>query len=549
MVALILAKHGPVRHRSGAMAGKNILIFSDGTGQIGGLKPDQRLSNIYKMYRAMRPDSDSSISPQDQFAFYDPGLGTDEGGGFSLQRIRNILASAFGTGISENIIDCYEAILKAYEPGDRIFLFGFSRGAYTARCVANVLNLCGVPSHLADGTPLPRSGPRLRKVAAEAVYRVYEHGSGKDRKEYEAEREALAARFRARYGSEGKGLDGESQGNVAPIFIGVFDTVAALGSVLVRRILIGTFIGSILLALLAYQIWEWLALVALIPVGVIGWTLLRAVRRQFKYISSPPGGGSFSWHFAAWNLRHYDRYLDNKVGYSRHAISIDENRERFPRVPWVRFEDAERMKDQVPKWIDQYWFAGNHSDIGGSYPEDESRLSDIPLGWMLEELAAIPDPPLFIAERLRVSPDPLGLQHDEVRSSVDAWPLGFHWNEEIRDIKPIARLHPSVMARLQAPTVPGYDKIAPYRPEGLRGHEKAASFYEGVPVAPKVPRMRIFARIAALLLLIVAAAHFVRIVADIDVVVAGQAIPIWVSWIAFLVPGALGVMLWREAGR
>ena len=50
---------------------KSILIFSDGTGQIGGMRPDQRLSNIYKMYRAMRPGPDSPISPHEQVCFYE----------------------------------------------------------------------------------------------------------------------------------------------------------------------------------------------------------------------------------------------------------------------------------------------------------------------------------------------------------------------------------------------------------------------------------------------------------------------------------------------
>jgi len=108
-------------------SGKNIIIFSDGTGQYGGVLPDQRLSNIYKMYRAMRPGTQTGFDPADQVAYYDPGLGSGELGG----RVRNILAAAFGTGISENIIDCYEAILRHYQDGDRIFLFGFSRGAYT----------------------------------------------------------------------------------------------------------------------------------------------------------------------------------------------------------------------------------------------------------------------------------------------------------------------------------------------------------------------------------------------------------------------------------
>lgn len=46
---------------------------------------------------------------------------------------------ATGLGITTNIIDCYAAIVRIWEPGDRIFLFGFSRGAYTVRCLAAVL--------------------------------------------------------------------------------------------------------------------------------------------------------------------------------------------------------------------------------------------------------------------------------------------------------------------------------------------------------------------------------------------------------------------------
>ena len=72
---------------------KNIVVFSDGTGQIGGLRPDQRLSNVYKMYRAMRPGPSSPINPADQVCYYDPGLGAGEVDGFSLKRIRSILSA------------------------------------------------------------------------------------------------------------------------------------------------------------------------------------------------------------------------------------------------------------------------------------------------------------------------------------------------------------------------------------------------------------------------------------------------------------------------
>ena len=60
--------------------GRNIVIFSDGTGQRGGITFDERRSNIYKLYRATRCGPDSGVSPVEQVAYYDPGIGTVPGG-------------------------------------------------------------------------------------------------------------------------------------------------------------------------------------------------------------------------------------------------------------------------------------------------------------------------------------------------------------------------------------------------------------------------------------------------------------------------------------
>lgn len=163
------------------MVGKTILIFADGTGQLGGIRADQRLSNVYKMYRAMRPGPDSPIKPCEQVAFYDPGLGSGEARILTPGYVRKVFEAALGTGFDQNIIDCYAAIIRHYNPGDRVCLFGFSRGAYTVRALANVMNLCGVPTHGGNGRPLPRFGPPLRAIAAEAVRKVYNHGAGSAR--------------------------------------------------------------------------------------------------------------------------------------------------------------------------------------------------------------------------------------------------------------------------------------------------------------------------------------------------------------------------------
>jgi uncharacterized protein (DUF2235 family) len=127
---------------------KNVLVFSDGTGQAGGLRFDEKRTNVYKLYRATRCGPDSSIDPREQVAFYDPGLGSPADGshlGWRILRwIHNKIAQATGFGITRNIIDCYAALIQLWEPGDRIFLFGFSRGAYP--------NRTGEPVHSASKT-------------------------------------------------------------------------------------------------------------------------------------------------------------------------------------------------------------------------------------------------------------------------------------------------------------------------------------------------------------------------------------------------------------
>lgn len=465
--------------------GKDRLIFSDGTGQVGGLRPDQRLSNVYKLYRAVRPDDNAAISPARQVAFYDAGLGASEGGGDIFGRLLRISASAFGTGISENVIECYEAILHQYERGDRVFLFGFSRGAYTARSVARVLNLCGVPITDGKNGPLPRYGERLRKIAAEAVYEVHDHGLGHPRAKFEDEREEKADRFRTKYGSQGFGLDGEGQGNVAPHFIGVFDTVASLGTSLAAWLMAGAFILSSTLAGFAFASNSpVLGFLFAIPAAWLAWRFARITWRQQKTFEAVKDGKKVKHrHMAAWDSQHYDQYLDTSVRYARHARAIDEDRARFPLVKWAYDADVARLDHLNPKWLKQLWFAGNHSDIGGSYPESESRLSDIALDWMATELGTIERPPTIDEARLNLTPDASGMQHDEVKSTMEIFPswLPFRrkltWGRKPREIGKYYGLHESVFERFELPLVTRHDKRTRYRPPVLAKHEKLTKYY------------------------------------------------------------------------
>jgi uncharacterized protein (DUF2235 family) len=93
----------------GPMA-KNIIIFSDGTGQAGGITFDEVRTNVYKLYRACRVGPDTTIDPVEQVAFYDPGLGSPaDGSKIKIhwdRAIYNLASKATGLGITANIIDC-----------------------------------------------------------------------------------------------------------------------------------------------------------------------------------------------------------------------------------------------------------------------------------------------------------------------------------------------------------------------------------------------------------------------------------------------------------
>ncbi len=504
---------------------KNVVVFSDGTGQDGGVRPEQRVSNIYKMYRACRNGPDSSIDPALQVAFYDPGLGTDIGATALTAPVRfvqKLLASVVGRGITANIADCYQFIIDHHEPGDRIFLIGFSRGAYTVRCVANLIRLCGIPTTTPAG-PVPRFRAAARAIANEAVGTVFEHGAGHPRAEFEDEREELARRFRIKYGSAHE--SGEARrSNAAPYFVGVFDTVAALGARGPRRYLIiaglglglmaaatacailpAAAIAAILHGTVHASFWATFGLIEAIAcvatLAAAAWRSSAAATKTIRDFLNP---GDVRSHRAEWKGENFDRLLSRFVSYARSANAIDELRRDFDRVGWGG------LKEGAPESVDgyarlmQWWFAGNHSDIGGSYAEPESRLSDVALGWMIEQATGIPEglvvdgsagPGVASSNpRLRLFPSGAGVQHCEVTATCDAidarvpaflrrFSGRWGWQVKVRDVQPDAPVHPTVAERFALPAVQQPGGPAPYRPAALASHHAFSHLYASDAVA------------------------------------------------------------------
>lgn len=476
--------------------GKNILIFSDGTGQAGGYMPDETRSNVYKLFRASRVSPDTSIDPGRQIAFYDGGLGSRASNvGIRIKwwrRIYNFLGQTTGLGITQNIIDCYAEIIRVWQPGDRIYLFGFSRGAYTVRCVAGVLKYCGVPTAVVCRNsgrirPLQRDLKSARRIATEAVKQVYQHGSSVKRDPYRAEREVLAHAFRAKY------CCGDwDTSNTTPYFIGVWDTVGTLGAgSFVLSLLAGAYMaaaaaGAGLLSLifdLPYQ-----PLFAAFGLGLpLGLYLSLCVR--YRGLAS----------LARYRMAFYDTRLHYAVRYARHALAIDENRRKFECVPWHEdhCKDREAAAARVPARFKQVWFAGSHSDIGGSYPDTESRLSDIALSWMVEEAASLPEPIAIDHSLLQLFPDGAGAQHDERKAFTSACPgwlvrgallfvaaRNFGWREGHRRIPEDAILHPTVLERFKRHAVQVHGAMMPYRPRALRKHREVCGYYPASRMRP-----------------------------------------------------------------
>ena len=115
---------------------KNIVICSDGTGN-SAIKG--RGTNVFKVFEAIDLNGHKTqpeLGPQ--VALYDDGVGTED------FKPLKIFAGATGFGLSRNVKQLYKEFVRIYDPGDRIFLFGFSRGAFTVRTLVGLIATCGI---------------------------------------------------------------------------------------------------------------------------------------------------------------------------------------------------------------------------------------------------------------------------------------------------------------------------------------------------------------------------------------------------------------------
>ena len=177
---------------------KNILLCSDGTGQTGARVGG---TNVWKIRQAVdRHDHITDPSLRRQITFYDAGVGT------SAFSVKKMLGGAFGYGLAANMRQLYTNLCKTYRDGDRIYIFGFSRGAFTARSLAGMISEVGVIDGRRDNEELERLVKR--------TYDAYRASKSKQ----------PIKRFQEDCARRGIGI------HDAPIhFVGVWDTVDAYG--------------------------------------------------------------------------------------------------------------------------------------------------------------------------------------------------------------------------------------------------------------------------------------------------------------------------------
>lgn len=170
---------------------KNVVLCCDGTANEFAVDR----TNVVKLFYALEHGTPAQV------AYYHPGLGTMEPPGALTgfaKRITKLLGMAFGYGLEADVQDAYVFLMNSYELGDRLFLFGFSRGAYTVRVLASLLHMYGL---------LPKGNEPLVPYAIRMMTAANE-----------GQRFPLAEQFQQTFSKSCK-----------PWFVGVWDTVSSVG--------------------------------------------------------------------------------------------------------------------------------------------------------------------------------------------------------------------------------------------------------------------------------------------------------------------------------
>lgn len=259
-------------------------------------------TNVVMMHKSV---ADKDAAGNSQHVYYDAGVGTQLG--------QNLLGMCFGYGLMKNVLQAYEDICKNYKVGDHIYIFGFSRGAYTARSLAGIVGYIGILD-----TPSPKNIER-----AEYFYKQRLNKSNKHLVEFATWRAANCTRHCANQNDyefrKSCSIASKDIPDIVRIrYVGVWDTVKTIGI------------------------------------------------NERKY----------QWH---------DHDLSENVDFARHAIALDERRNKFKVTEWTNIpvlNELASLEGREGEPYQQKYFPGNHGSIGGGGPI--KGLSDEVFQWVRE---------------------------------------------------------------------------------------------------------------------------------------------------------------------
>ncbi len=388
---------------------KNLVLFSDGTGNSAG---KLFKTNVWRLYQAVDLTDPQDPAQPRQFAFYDDGVGT------SSFKPLAVLGGAFGVGLSRNVLDLYVFLCRMYEPGDRIYAFGFSRGAFTIRVLLQLVMSQGLLRWRGDERELQRLARHAYRIYRAAHCDSLNPAVGWLR----GLRDAWLRRWdklwrRTSYANAERIGQPGMVDEIKVEFVGLWDTVDAYG----------------------------------LPVD----ELTRAIDKVI------------------WPLTMRDYTLNRRVLRACHALALDDERNSFhprlwndradaidPKQPALAPDGATVASHISNERISQVWFAGMHSNIGGGYPDD--GLSHIALLWIMGEAKR---------HKLRFEPmvsDDLRALSDENAPIYDSRRgVGGYYRYNPRRIEHLVRdnklsigpvkVHESVLRRIRA----GHDGYSP----------------------------------------------------------------------------------------
>jgi len=291
---------------------KNVILLSDGTGNAAS---KVWRSNVWRLFQAL------DLTNSRQVAVYDDGVGTS-----SFMPLA-VLGGAFGWGLKRNVLDLYTFLCRNYEPGARIYAFGFSRGAYTIRIVLGLVANQGLVRYTTE--------EELQRLAPEA-YRAYRRARFHSILHVETPLRWLRNAVVSLWDCVRRRRSYDTADNIpAPLieFVGLWDTVAAYG----------------------------------LPIE----EMTRGVSQWI------------------WPLELPDRMLGKNVQRACHALALDDERTTFHPVLWTERGETPAMPDvNGLRWVkderlSQVWFSGVHSNVGGGYPDDS--LAHVSLTWIMKE--------------------------------------------------------------------------------------------------------------------------------------------------------------------